>query len=299
MWLKLVIIPIVSLIGFTSALRVVRLGAIEPIKRPPYLTPAKPPYKKWLAGAGIVEPIAEPISVSSPLNELVASVEVIEGDQVKEGDLLFSLDARELEARREVVIARSSVAKESLAEATLGLKFYNSISNRNALSADALRQRQYAVKIAEARLRKVEAELREVEVQILRRSVKSPIAGTVLKVNIRKGELALSSGNQDIYQPPIIIGDLERLQVRVDIDEYDAWRLQKNSNATMYLRGNPKLKSDLNFVRIDPLVIPKRSLVGESRERVDTRVLQIIYSFVPKNFNIYPGQLVDVYLEAN
>ena len=54
----------------------------------------------------------------------------------------------------------------------------------------------------------------------------------------------------------------------------------------------------LRFVRIDPFVVPKKSLTGESAERVDTRVLQIIYQLdKPVDRPLYVGQQVDVFIE--
>ena len=52
----------------------------------------------------------------------------------------------------------------------------------------------------------------------------------------------------------------------------------------------------LRFVRIEPYVVPKRSLTGDSLERVDTRVLQVIYEFQRPSFPIYVGQQVDVFI---
>ena len=39
------------------------------------------------------------------------------------------------------------------------------------------------------------------------------------------------------------------------------------------------IHTPLHFVRFEPYVIPKESLTGDTTERVDTRVLQVIYSF--------------------
>jgi hypothetical protein len=44
-------------------------------------------------------------------------------------------------------------------------------------------------------------------------------------------------------------------------------------------------------------VLPKRSLTGDSQERVDTRVLQIIYAFEPGALPVFVGQQVDVYID--
>ena len=44
--------------------------------------------------------------------------------------------------------------------------------------------------------------------------------------------------------------------------------------------------------------MPKRSLTGASTERVDTRVLQVIYRFHPDQLPIHVGQQMDVFIEA-
>ncbi len=53
----------------------------------------------------------------------------------------------------------------------------------------------------------------------------------------------------------------------------------------------------LTFVRVEPLVVPKRSLSGGVSERVDTRVLELIYSVSPELLNATVGQQVDVFIE--
>ena len=64
-----------------------------------------------------------------------------------------------------------------------------------------------------------------------------------------------------------------------------------------YVRGNAQLKTGLAFEYVEAYVVPKRSLTGDSTERVDTRVMQVIYSFRRADFPVYPGQLMDVYIE--
>jgi len=62
--------------------------------------------------------------------------------------------------------------------------------------------------------------------------------------------------------------------------------------------GNPAISVPLTFVRFEPYVLPKRSLTGDTTERVDTRVLQAIYKFAPGEFPAFVGQQVDVFIEA-
>ena len=63
-------------------------------------------------------------------------------------------------------------------------------------------------------------------------------------------------------------------------------------------RGNPDRKYALTFVRVEPYVIPKKSLTGGNTERVDTRVLQVIYAIDAPDVPLYVGQQLDVSLNT-
>jgi HlyD family secretion protein len=68
-------------------------------------------------------------------------------------------------------------------------------------------------------------------------------------------------------------------------------------NARMSIRGT-NISIPLEYVRVQPYVTPKIELSNQRTERVDVRVLPVLFRFEkPKNLNIYPGQLVDVYIE--
>jgi len=54
----------------------------------------------------------------------------------------------------------------------------------------------------------------------------------------------------------------------------------------------------IEYVRTVPVVIPKRTLTGENSERIDTRVMEIIYRFTQDNPQVLPGQLLDVYIDS-
>ena len=64
-------------------------------------------------------------------------------------------------------------------------------------------------------------------------------------------------------------------------------------------RGGPKVRFALKFVYVEPYVIPKQSLTGNNSERVDQRVLQVIYELPDERpMDVYIGQQMDVYLRA-
>jgi hypothetical protein len=96
----------------------------------------------------------------------------------------------------------------------------------------------------------------------------------------------------------ILLGQLKPLHVRVDVDEHEAWRVNPSEKAIATVRGNANLKTPLTFVRFEPFVLPKKSLTGDSTERVDTRVLQVIYRVEDDTLPLFVGQQMDVFIEA-
>ncbi|WP_437228472.1 HlyD family secretion protein [Planctomicrobium sp. SH661] len=117
----------------------------------------------------------------------------------------------------------------------------------------------------------------------------------VLQVNIRPGEyVAAASGTAFI-----VLGDTSRKHVRVDIDEHDIPRFNRSAPAEGIVRGETAYRYGLEFVRVEPYVVPKRSLTGDNRERVDTRVLQVLYVITeePAEHPVYVGQQMDVFID--
>ncbi|MFM2197823.1 MAG: hypothetical protein RLZZ505_1255 [Verrucomicrobiota bacterium] len=148
---------------------------------------------------------------------------------------------------------------------------------------------------AKAQLAASETAMKRISLLIERLTVVAPRDGNVLQVNIRAGEYASTAPKN----PAMIIGDIERLQLRADVDEQNAIRIRAGQKAYGYLKGDPSVTFPLEFVRVEPYIIPKVSLTGASTERVDTRVLQVIYSLTrPENPPLYVGQQVDVFIEA-
>ena len=128
---------------------------------------------------------------------------------------------------------------------------------------------------------------------IERLNVRAPRNGTILQLHVRAGEWA----GTDPKNPSLILGRTDLLQTRVDIDEQNAVRIQKNQKAIAHIKGDSEHPIELKLEYIEPFVVPKMSLTGSSTERVDTRVLQVIYRLkVPANKTLYVGQQVDVFI---
>jgi multidrug resistance efflux pump len=134
----------------------------------------------------------------------------------------------------------------------------------------------------------------QARVELDRLVVRSPIQGVVLKVDVRPGEYVGTPPGQ----PLVILGDVEQLHVRVDLDEQDLPRFRPGMPGRGFVRGDAEGPLTLTFVRIEPLARPKQSLTGAGNERIDTRVLQVIYAVEPSPRAVFVGQQIDVFLDG-
>jgi multidrug resistance efflux pump len=346
----------VGLLGF-GIFHVVKAQQTLP-KPPPPIDPARTPFGKTVAGAGIVEARSQNISIGTALPGVVLEVygprkpglspwDSLIGHKVKKGEPLFLVDNRQLKAqlkyweanlrsaqaqliklekqprKEELDVSKSKV---EVAKATVELQKdladrAAQLVNSKAISDEDYRQRVLATAVANRQLKQAQAEytltregawkydkdiareaVRVAEAQVAqiqadldRVLVRAPMDGVVLQVNVRPGEYVGTPPGQAL----MMLGATDKkVHVRVDIDEHDIPRFKAGAPATASIRGNPQIKYPLTFVRIDPYVIPKKSLTGDNTERVDTRVLQVIYSLDVTDKPIYVGQQLDVFIDV-
>jgi len=303
------LLPFVAVLGVMLAVYTVVAGQRTTPPAQPVTQPAQPQFNSYVAGAGIVEASTENIAVGTFVPGVVTEIFVKFGDHVKAGDPLFRIDDRDLRAELVVRQAaeRSAQAREkteaaSLADVKNQLEMWLGVNNTGAVSKDEVDRKRFAVQIQEAKLAQAQADaasaaaqVKATEIEIDRRLVKAPVDAELLQVKVRVGEYAPAGA---LATPLMLIGDTKTLHVRVDVDENDAWRVTRNARAIAYVRGNRDIKTDLTFFRIEPYVVPKKSLTGDSTERVDTRVLQVLYAFDRGSLPIYVGQQMDVFIDA-
>lgn len=228
------------------------------------------------------EPRKEKVPVLvAQVNEAKAAV-AREADALKRAEETF---ARKVTTEQDVIARR-----EAFAAAQANLE--RTEADLNLLKAGSW---EYDRDIARAGVGRAEAEVAKIETELDRLIVRALVAGQVLQVNVRPGEFVGAPPGQ----PLIVLGNIEKLHVRVDIDEFDISRFAETAKATAVPRGSLQQRYPLEFVRVEPFVVPKKSLTGDNTERVDTRVLQVIYSCDPAGRPpLFVGQQVEVYLEA-
>jgi multidrug resistance efflux pump len=219
--------------------------------------------------------------------------------KVDEANLREQIDVRDRDRKlvgTNAVTKEEMVAREQAVQAAQA-QLEVSRANLALLKAGAWQPDKV---IAAASVEQAQAQVAQAQTQLDLLEVQAPVSGTVLQINVRPGESIAASPGQSL----IVMGNLDPLHVRVSVDEEDIPRLKMNVPARAKLRGDLKQQEiPLAFVRIEPYVVPKTSLTGVNTERVDTRVMQLIYAIDPENLlvqqkKVLVGQLLDVFIDV-
>ncbi|MBY0586980.1 HlyD family efflux transporter periplasmic adaptor subunit [bacterium] len=317
----------------------------EPAMQPPPIMPAKSPFGKTLAGAGIVEAKTENLSIGTLVPGIVVERAVEVGQQVQAGDLLFRIDDRQTRADLKVRESRLAAAESKLhrlhsmprpeqippSEANVArfraefaaardlLDRSEKLYTARSIGEEELIQRKQKASAAQEALSQAVAEdqllkkgaweedihvassdvdeartlVDQATIELQRLEVRAPIAGEVLQVNVRLGEYVGTPPGEAL----VVLGNLQALRVRIDVDESDIPDYRSGMPARAYVRGNNKSEIPMHFVRVEPFVVPKKSLTRRAGEQVDTRVLQVIYEIDSRSMPVFVGQQLDVFFD--
>lgn len=215
--------------------------------------------------------------------------------------------------------ARVLVAEAQLSEAKVRRVRVDQLFERNAVSADEVDVRRSAEAIAKANLASAKADLEHVRlkawepdlanaraeivraeaqaeaarVRLSRLEVRSPRNATVTALNVAVGNLA-APGDTAL----MTLADLDRLLVRVEIDESQAWKFRPGAAGKGWLRGDSAKPVDLAFERIEPRAAARRAIPGKPGERLDSRAVQVLYRLVEPPAYLRPGLLLEIDLEG-
>jgi len=302
---------LLALLGIIAVtLLVLRLK--KPLPTPvPLVEPSRAPYDDSIGARGLVEAVNENVIVAPILPGLIMDIYVKVGDQVRKGDPLFRQDTRDAEAKvaaqqAQVVLLEAQVkeAEVKVEDKKDDLARADRLLAQRVISEDVQKRRYFDLQAAEsglgsarANLLLARAQLTQAEVNLDLLTVRAPRDGEILRQNMHEGEYAGVSPS-DANAPSLLLGETDRLQLRADVDEDSASRVIAGAPAVAYIKGMRSDAIPLRFVRIEPYITVKKSLTGDSTERVDTRVLQVIYQFDKTKVPVYVGQQMDAFIDG-
>ena len=293
-----VLLPLLAAAGIAVAVvEVLHSQQVVPPVAPAGAMP-EAPFAQTIAGVGLVEASTENISVGSETAGVVTRIFVKIGDHVQAGVPLFELDGRALRADLALKQAAVKSAEVALENAKFDYAISEQLTSQQVNTVNDREEKRFAVEKAQAALVQAQADVTMTETNLELLTVKAPVTGQILQLKVHLGEFAPDASSA-VAQSALLLGSTTPLNVRAEFDENDAWRVRKDAAAVGFVRGNAHVKIPLTFVRFEPYVVPKVSLTGANTERVDTRVLQVIFSLEPTNLPIFAGQQMDVFIDAS
>jgi RND family efflux transporter MFP subunit len=292
------LLPALAILGSCLAIAAIIYDSRTESEKTQGIPLFQPPFDTYVAGVGIIEAPSGNIAVGTPVSGVVTEIYVKVGDHVKVGDPLFKIDDGDLQAQLITGRARVKEAEAALRMPQHRFEYTEKLSKHDslALSAEDLTDRQDEAAQAEAALALARAQLEQLQMEVERHTVHALVAGEILQLKMRPGEFV--EGSSSAASPLLVLGSDDRMNVRIDIDAHDAWRVRPGADGVAFIRGNPAIKIPLRYEYTEPYVVPKTALTGQSTERTDTRVLQVLYSFERAALPVYTGELLDVYIQA-
>lgn len=270
------------------------------------------PYKSGIYATGIVESYqanGSDINIFPEVSGRVTQIFVKDGQTIKKDTPILAIDdsvQREIVARD---FSQISYAKASLRNVQQQLdKIQKSYQlDPKSISKNTLDNAVNAVVIADENLKVSINQFKSDKALLDKYIIRATVDGMIFRVVAATGSYISPQGSYDTYTqgfiPTVQMGIVTPyLQVRCYLDEILVPRLPlpNKMHATMFIRGLQNRSVPLEYVSTQPFTIPNIELSDQRNERVDVRVLPIIFRFKrPTDINVFPGQLVDIYIREN
>ncbi|MER8599834.1 efflux RND transporter periplasmic adaptor subunit [Mesorhizobium sp. M1339] len=232
------------------------------------------------------------VSINARVSSQIVAIAVKDGQMVKAGDLLFSLDDRSLKAQ--LARDQATLAKDQalLASATADLQRAKNLVARQAGTQQTYDQAVAAQKSAAATVDADKATIDADQIQLGFATIRAPISGRLGAVSVAVGDLVTTSNGSSTSTPLVTITQVDPLQVNFNLPESDLALLHKALAApqqgavTLTKDGDPKPigRGTLDFVD---------SSVDTASGTIATRA-----SVPNADLSLWPGQYVNVVLDA-
>lgn len=233
------------------------------------------------------------VNINARVSSQIVSIDVKDGQMVKTGDVLFSLDDRALKAQ--LAKDQATLAKDQalLASSNSDLQRAKDLVAKQAGTQQTYDQAVAAQKAAAATVDADKATIDADNVQLGFATIAAPISGRLGAVNVAVGDLVtVSNGNSSTATPLVTITQMDPLQVNFNLPERDLALLHKalanpqQDAVTLTQNGDPRPigKGTLDFVD---------SSVDTASGTIATRA-----SIPNADLSLWPGQYVNVVLDA-
>lgn len=229
------------------------------------------------------------VMVKSRIDGEIAKVNFEEGQEVNEGDILFTLDDRAVRAQLQQAQANLERDRAQLERNQLEVKRQTELAGRGVASAQKLEDVTTSVAVSEATVRASQATLENAKVNLAYTTIRAPISGQTGSVMLKRGNVVKAVDTAPNVAPLVTITQLKPIYVAFTVPE-------------RYL-------SDLRAARAEgqvPVVAtipsqPQTPIAGtltfiDNQVDVATGTISLKGKFANDDERLWPGQFVNVTL---
>jgi RND family efflux transporter MFP subunit len=216
--------------------------------------------------------------ITSRFMGFVTQVNVSDGDYVKKGDLLYTIDSKEIDSAKRQAESSLQMYQNQYNNVLLNLKRYRKLLEQDMVAKYEVENLELAAKNMEDMITIAQARLSEVENQYNYLNVEAPNDGVVVAANIKVGEMAMPG------MPAVILSDLTNLKISAEIAEGNLDSIKHGKKVTVLI---PSL--GIKQIGTVSAIIPSSNPM--------THTFKIKVSFKNTNKSVYPGMYATVQID--
>lgn len=211
--------------------------------------------------AGEIGP-AEQVSVRPEINGRLEVLPVDIGDRVRQGELLFKLDDKELQQQRASNLTAIERARLELQKAERDYLRAQDLLAENLISQELYDNTKTTYELAKNSLDRAQKDLALIDERLTKTEVKAPFDCTVLTRPISVGQAVSGSGGFNSGTEVLTIADLNYLIINAHINQADVPRLQPNQTVEVGVEAVAGLKVTGVVERIAPQATIRNNIKG-------------------------------------
>jgi multidrug efflux system membrane fusion protein len=156
------------------------------------------------------------VAIKSQVDGIIAQIHFREGDEVKAGDVLVSLDRRPFENGLSIARADLANARAEASQAAKDADRYTHLDQKEAISKEQLAQVQTKAETSKAQVQAKEAAVANAELQLSYAEIRAPIAGRTGQILLHEGALVKAN---DVGQSIVTLNQLAPVSVAFAVPE--------------------------------------------------------------------------------
>ncbi|PHR54060.1 MAG: efflux transporter periplasmic adaptor subunit [Arcobacter sp.] len=216
--------------------------------------------------------------ITSRFMGFVTKVEVSEGEQVKKGQALYSIDSREIDSAARQAELSLQMYQNQYTNVKLNLARHKRLLKKDMVSRYEVENIELAAKTLEDMMSIAKARLNEVKNQYKYLHITAPNDGVIVAKNIKVGEMAMPG------MPAIILSDLSALKVSIQVAESELKRISYNKEVQVSI---PSMELELEG-HINAIIPSSNAMTHSFKVKISIEVGE---------HRLYPGMYATVRID--